>query len=421
MMNKKGMPAPCARRDIGRNGRSILAGALAAVSALALTACQPGGQGQTAPTAQRASASETGVPTTTPVPTLGTPATAVALSEIQDDRYADLSNESRGWWYRVPEPPGEGIPAGIDESVEQLLAKYEAVWQIPPGRKTVYMTMDEGYELPGNTEQLLAVAREKQFKIHFFVTGGYVEDQPELVQQMVDEGHIVCNHSMMHLAGPDAVEESGVQGLVDDVVAANDKFKALTGKDMVPMFRPPTGAYSERTLAVIRDLGYHPVFWSFAYRDWLQDDQPDPDEAVQTILGQLHDGSVILMHANSRTNAEIMGRVVDGIRERGFELGSLEKLLAEGYERVMAEPKTPADEHSGAASGAGDDAAGNAEIEPPAGTPYTVQAGDTLWGIASERYPDEDIAAVMQRIAELNGADDADSMRIALGETIWLP
>ncbi len=84
-------------------------------------------------------------------------------------------------------------------------------------------------------------------------------------------------------------------------------------------FRAPMGEYSELTLALAKSLGYTSMFWSFAYVDWETDNQPEPETAFERITTRAHGGAVYLLHAVSRTNAEILGEVIDALRDRGFE------------------------------------------------------------------------------------------------------
>ena len=195
----------------------------------------------------------------TTVPTEPGLSTRLPIEDMTDERYADLSNEPMSWWYRAPEPLYEGVRAGIDDDIAALISKYDGIWQRPAGKKQVYITMDEGYEMEGATPLILDTAKEKDFKIHFFITAGYIEDESELVQRMVDEGHIVCNHSVWHKNGPKCLEEEGVAGYIEEINGANETFRNLTGEDFAPFFRPPEGGYSERALAVARDLGYYDV------------------------------------------------------------------------------------------------------------------------------------------------------------------
>lgn len=263
----------------------------------------------------------TPAPTPTTVPAIPTPSTVppTATSAASGD-YSQISNASEGWYYTPGSPGHSDVPATIDSRRAGLLAKYDAIWQLPAGgRKVVYLTMDEGYEYGNNTTEILNVAKDKNVKITFFVTGQYVESRPDLVLRMVNEGHQIANHTDKHLVQPDALDKSlaVLQRDIDDV---NTKYKKLTGRNLAPYMRPPTGAWSERSLAVTRDMGYQAVFWSFAYRDWEVDNQPGYDAAYNTIMSQLFPGSVILIHAVSTTNTAILGRLIDGIRARGYTI-----------------------------------------------------------------------------------------------------
>jgi peptidoglycan-N-acetylmuramic acid deacetylase len=344
---------------------------------------------------------------------------------MTDERYADLSNEPMSWWYRVPEPLYEGVRAGIDDDIAALISKYDGIWQRPAGKKQVYITMDEGYEMEGATPLILDTAKEKDFKIHFFITAGYME-------------------------------EEGVAGYIEEINGANETFRNLTGEDFAPFFRPPEGGYSERALAVARDLGYYDVFWSFAYRDWVADEQPDPDEAMDKIMGQLHDGSVLLLHANSRTNAQILGELVDRIRAEGYTIGSLLDELDEIEGRTSSaagdsEPQPGEIETPETPVVTTAETVAETETQPPETTAevedssyeespaeevpqedsssddalssgtYVVKENDTLWDIATNLYPSEDPIDMMTAIAAANGEDSYEEMYIFEGEPIQLP
>ena len=89
--------------------------------------------------------------------------------------------------------------------------------------------------------------------------------------------------------------------------------------------RPPKGEFSERTLSLTNSLGFKTVMWSFAYVDWNDDKQPSKDDAMKKIISNLHNGEIMLLHATSRTNSEIMGEMIDNIRKEGFEIKSLDE------------------------------------------------------------------------------------------------
>lgn len=243
--------------------------------------------------------------------------------------YSEYPNERLSWWYHVPKPLHEEVPARINDDIKNLIEKYDGIWQYPKEQKVVYLTMDEGYEFEDNSTRILDIARDKNVKIAFFVTGDFIRKKPDLVKRMFDEGHIVGNHTNKHLNGVKALQESD-EKLINDIVSIESMYRDITGSDLMPFFRPPEGVYSERELKIVSDLGYRAVFWSFAYKDWETDNQPSREYAIDKIVGQLHNGSVLLIHAVSKTNVAILPELIDKIREKGFIIDTIDNIPSYG-------------------------------------------------------------------------------------------
>ncbi|RKO68041.1 delta-lactam-biosynthetic de-N-acetylase [Desulfofundulus salinus] len=229
-----------------------------------------------------------------------------------------LSNARRGWGikrndkHQQPEMP---------KAIRDTLARYDAYWIGSPGEKVLYLTFDEGYE-NGYTAKILDILKANNVKAAFFVTGHYVKTQPELVKRMVAEGHIVGNHTMNHPSLPDISDEE----IKKELQSVEELFTKLTGKKM-KYLRPPKGEYSERTLAVTRQLGYYNIFWSLALVDWVP--MPGgPQEAYQSVMDNLHNGAVILLHAVSRDNTEALDRILKDARAQGYTFKTLDDLVA---------------------------------------------------------------------------------------------
>lgn len=237
--------------------------------------------------------------------------------------YSSLSNEKAGWWFNPKKAGGNG-KSTIPEKTANLLNKYNGIWQAKTDEKVMYLTFDEGYEYNNNTAKILDTLKAKGVKAAFFVTGAYVKSNLDLVNRMANEGHLVCNHSVNHLNQVEAIKNP--KKLEDDIAGLQTLYKEKTGNNLASFLRPPEGVYSERTLKFINDMGYRPVFWSFAYKDWLRDNQPDKKFAIEKITGQFHPGSVLLLHAVSDTNAEILGEIIDKAVNMGYRFGSLYEL-----------------------------------------------------------------------------------------------
>jgi len=176
----------------------------------------------------------------------------------------------------------------------------------------VYLTFDEGYE-NGYTPQILDVLKEKGVSAVFFVTLSYAKNEPELIQRMIDEGHVIGNHSARHPNMTKITMEEAYAEVADLHSYISENF----GYDMY-LFRPPEGAFSERSLALLQKMNYRTVCWSFAYADWDPANQMEHQKAFERITRSIHDGEVFLLHAVSETNTAILGDVIDHVRAQGF-------------------------------------------------------------------------------------------------------
>ena len=97
---------------------------------------------------------------------------------------------------------------------------------------------------------------------------------------------------------------------------------------MPKYYRPPQGTYSEENLRMAKELGYRTVFWSLAYVDWKQNDQPTADYAFSKLLPRTHNGAVVLLHSTSETNAEILDQLLTRWEDQGYRFASLEELFS---------------------------------------------------------------------------------------------
>lgn len=235
--------------------------------------------------------------------------------EIQQIDTSNLDNTSIGWYFK---PNDEHVPPTINQNLNFDLKDYSAYYTGPtnPESKSLYLTFDEGYE-NGYTTKILDVLAEKNVKAIFFVTSHYIESNPELIKRMDKEGHIVANHSKNHPAMPD--KASNLDEFNNEFKDVEDKYKEVTGKEIAKVFRPPMGKYSQKSLAMTNNLGYKSIFWSFAYYDYDVDKQPTQEQALNKLMNHLHDGSIMLLHAVSKTNTEILGTFIDQAQAQGYE------------------------------------------------------------------------------------------------------
>ena len=170
-------------------------------------------------------------------------------------------------------------------------------------------------------DDIICILKEKGVKAIFFITGDFAKAEPELVQRMIDEGHVVGNHSWKHPNYSGLSVEEAEQ----DLLKLHDYVKENFNYEM-RYFRFPAGNFSERALAEVQQLGYKSLFWSFAYKDWLTDDQPNEAESLTKIVDSACPGMVYLLHAVSKTNANVLADVIDGVVAKGFTWGDPSKI-----------------------------------------------------------------------------------------------
>ena len=212
-------------------------------------------------------------------------------------------------------------PVG-NATIEEL-SRYNAFYAENTEEKKIYLTFDAGYE-NGNTPAILDALKKHEAPATFFVVGNFISGNQELIKRMEAEGHIVGNHTMTH---PDMSKISTQESFQKELSGVKDIYKEITGKEMTKFYRPPQGIYSTLNLSMAKEMGYHTFFWSLAYVDWYQDNQPDPQEAIEKLTRRIHPGAIVLLHSTSSTNAQILDELLNKWEDMGYSFHSLNELI----------------------------------------------------------------------------------------------
>ncbi len=206
---------------------------------------------------------------------------------------------------------------------EQQLRQYDAVYAGSSEEKVLYLTFDAGYE-NGYTGQILDVLEKHNAPAAFFLVGNYLEKNADLVRRMVEQGHIVGNHTMNH---PDMSRIADKESFAKQLQQVEALFLEITGKELPKFYRPPQGIYSQENLKMAKELGYKTVFWSLAYADWDNNRQPTREYAFGKLMPRTHNGAVVLLHSTSKTNAEILDELLTKWEQEGYRFGSVAELF----------------------------------------------------------------------------------------------
>ena len=242
-----------------------------------------------------------------------------AFYTSREHKAVETAGEITNWglsFQKEGEPP-------IANATSEYLSEFDSVYCMPGDEKVLYITFDAGFE-NGNTEVILDALKKHNVRATFFLVGNYLETQPELVRRMVEEGHTVGNHTYSH---PDMSKIGDKESFKNELQKNEVLYKEVTGQEMPKLYRPPQGKFCESNLKMAKELGYHTVFWSLAYVDWYENDQPTHQQAFDKLIPRVHPGAVVLLHSTSKTNGEILDELLTKWEELGYRFGDLGKDL----------------------------------------------------------------------------------------------
>jgi len=232
----------------------------------------------------------------------------------------NISASSAIHWGLGYEKPGD-IPKG--NAPADYLATFNAYYYgtSQTGEKTLFLTFDAGYE-NGYTEKILDTLKEHSIPASFFLVGTYLRKNPDLIKRMIDEGHIIGNHTMSHanMSTKDAKDFSA------ELKRFEEEYKSIIGTEMKKYYRPPEGIFSEGNLAIAKDIGYKTILWSASYADWNNKKQPSKEHAFQKLLPRLHPGAILLLHSTSATSTDILPQFIAECHKMGYKFKSLDDL-----------------------------------------------------------------------------------------------
>lgn len=225
-------------------------------------------------------------------------------------------NKTIGWGIKRAD---NNMQPDVGAANQKLLEENGGICLGKDMEKTIYLTFDEGYEA-GYTENILNTLKENEVKATFFITSHYLNTASGLVERMINEGHIVGNHTVNHKSMPSITDEEIEKEIMQLHQAVYEKFNYE-----MKYIRPPKGEFNERTLKKSAELGYKTVMWSFAYFDWDEKKQPSIEESQKMIIKNFHCGEIMLLHPNSKTNSEVLDSIIKEAKSQGYEFKLLDE------------------------------------------------------------------------------------------------
>ena len=171
------------------------------------------------------------------------------------------------------------------------------------------------------TEKVLDILKEHDVKAAFFLIGKNIEENPQILKRIVDEGHIVGNHSWTHTA---AFPTKSYGDVENEIRMTTDLICKITGRKPA-FFRPPFGVTNPRIGKAVRKLGMKCIGWSIRSLDTLE--KHSREAVLERIASQLKPGSVILLHDRCKDSDKLLRMILQHIDENGYKVVTLEEIF----------------------------------------------------------------------------------------------
>lgn len=242
------------------------------------------------------------------------PVGSVIREPVITDEMRALSNKSYDTGTDESNRNEDNVPNGYIWYMNKWGKDYDAKWLMDTSKKELYLTFDEGYEY-GNTPAILDTLKAKGVKATFFITKYFADKEPDLVRRIIAEGHTLGNHTCAH--PDDGMPSLSLEAQAEDVLKLENQIRKDFGYEM-RYFRYPEGTFSDQSLALMNDMGFTCIFWSFAHKDWDVNNQPDPASSLKKMKDRLHPGAIYLLHAVSTTDTEVLPDLIDYAIQQGY-------------------------------------------------------------------------------------------------------
>lgn len=180
-------------------------------------------------------------------------------------------------------------------------------------------------------QKIMEILDKHKVKVTFFMTGNWVDDNPDCVKELVEKGHDLGNHSEHHY-DMTTISQSEKE---KELQIVHDKVKKQTGYEMF-LFRPPYGAYDNEVVQTAYDMDYYPIQWSVDSLDWK-------DYGVSSIIDTvcnhkaLAPGAIILCHNGAKYTADALDTLLTQLEQKGYTIVPVSELIIrENYHMDVA-------------------------------------------------------------------------------------
>mgnify|MGYP000438616470 CR=1 FL=1 len=197
--------------------------------------------------------------------------------------------------------------------IKRLFSNY--VWDLPNTQNKIYLTFDDG-PTPEITEWVLEELKKHNVKATFFCIGNNIQKHPELFQKVINEGHVIGNHTYDHMNGWKTETKTYLENIsLCDKQIQKSSIENLQSK----IFRPPYGKIKTAQAKIVRRLGYKIIMWDVLSADF--DQTITPEKCLENVISNVKSGSVIVFHDSIKASHNLkyaLPETLNFLKEKGF-------------------------------------------------------------------------------------------------------
>ncbi len=207
-------------------------------------------------------------------------------------------------------------------NTELELDKYNSYYVLPNSENYIYLTFDctDDYAY---TSQILDILKRHNIKACFFVPGTFIDNSPKLTKRIINDGHIIGNHTLTH----SPLTDRPLTEVEKELSYNNKKLFDLTGRSFDPFVRFPKGSYSEQTLSLSNDLGYNTVFWSLYPKHKDFKNPTSSDDLNEYIYKNIHSGAIIRFNTSLDTLPDSLDDMISELENKGYIFNTFNNLF----------------------------------------------------------------------------------------------
>jgi peptidoglycan/xylan/chitin deacetylase (PgdA/CDA1 family) len=187
--------------------------------------------------------------------------------------------------------------------------------------QNVSITFDDGPH-PTHTQQILRVLREEHVHAGFFCIGKHAEAHPELVEQMMKEGHLVGNHTYHHTHRFGMFNQAQVS---DEIIKGRNSLARIIGKQP-RFFRPPFGVMNPKIMKAVEAEDDVVIGWDLRSRDGVARSE---QQILDRVMPRLKTASLLLFHDTNPHTPEALRKVIRALRESGRNIVRVDRLVGQ--------------------------------------------------------------------------------------------